>query len=117
MDFFRVAAAFGTVFALLGVLYYVSNRARATLSAKAFTGRQIWSRRIRPAAPGKSDSLKVLKRVALTPTHQLHLIETIEGAFLICTHPQGCTLLPDALSRTSGNREHLVSQSLGRYAS
>jgi hypothetical protein len=117
MDFFRVAAAFGTVFALLGIVYLFSNRARTRLAPKAFRAPLIWSRKVRVPKPLESDSVRVLKRVSLTATHQLHLIGTAQDAFLLCTHPQGCTLLPTRVGRPQPDREHLASQDLGRYAS
>jgi hypothetical protein len=117
MDLFRVVAGLATVFALLGIVYFFSGRARTHIVLKAIRGPAVWSRNIRTPKPLESDSVRVLKRVSLTATHQLHWIGTPQGAFLLCTHPQGCTLLPTRTARRQADREDLASHDLGRYAS
>jgi|SRR5271165_4964018 len=46
--------------------------------------------------PGSEDqrSLRVLKQVVLTPSHRLHLLLVAGDSVLLCTHPQGCTVIP-----------------------
>jgi hypothetical protein len=117
MEFFRIVAALGTVFALLGIVYFVSNRARSAFAVTALRAPLIWSHQHRKTKPIDSDSVRVLKRVSLTATHQLHLIGTAQGTFLLCTHPQGCALLTPCDSRPQSDRDHLDSQDLRRYAS
>jgi hypothetical protein len=117
MDFFRVVAGLGTVFALLAVVYFLSNRARTQMAVKALQAPVIWSRNFRVSKPLESDSVRVLKRVSLTATHQLHWIGTPQGAILLCTHPQGCTVLPTRAGRPQPDRDMLASPELGRYAS
>ncbi len=43
-------------------------------------------------------SLYVLNQVALTPSHRLHLLLVTGEKVLLCTHPQGCTVIPAARS-------------------
>jgi hypothetical protein len=38
--------------------------------------------------------LSVLKRSQLTPNHQLHLVIAMGQQILLCTHPQGCSIIP-----------------------
>jgi hypothetical protein len=38
--------------------------------------------------------LSVLKRARLTPNHQLHLVIAMDQQILLCTHPQGCSIIP-----------------------
>jgi hypothetical protein len=38
--------------------------------------------------------LSVLKRSHLTPNHQLHLVTAMGQQILLCTHPQGCSIIP-----------------------
>jgi hypothetical protein len=38
--------------------------------------------------------LTVLKRSRLTPNHQLHLVIAMDQQILLCTHPQGCSIVP-----------------------
>jgi hypothetical protein len=116
MDFLRIAAALGSVFALLGTVYFVSNRAKTPSAVKAFRASLSWPRNRHSRNALDNDSVRVLKRVSLTATHQLHLIATTGGAFLLCTHPQGCTLLRTRTGQQT-NRENADSQNLGRYAS
>lgn len=117
MEFFRVAAALGAVFALLGMVYFLSSRVRRDAAVKAFRAPAIWPRNLRIAKPLESDSVKVLKRVPLTATHQLHLVGTSQDTFLLCTHPQGCTVLWNRVARAHAERDSIAPSDVGRYAS
>lgn len=67
----------------------------------------MWPHKLRVAGKGaEADALRVLRRVNLTGTHQVHLIRASDEMFLVCTHPHGCSLLraTDALSVPAQNR-------------
>jgi hypothetical protein len=94
MDLFRAAWALATVFGLLGLLCFLSKQAKTTNRLRAGAIRAIWPQAMRARrAQNEAASLKILRRLNLTGTHQLHLISAMEGTFLVCTHPHGCTLL------------------------
>lgn len=114
MDFLRAASALISVFGLLGLLYFVSNRARNRATLPARIVRCIWPQRLRVCgARTEPAPLKVLRRVNLNATHQLHLIRAIGETFLICTHPHGCALLRGAdVAGQEGN----AAESLQRHA-
>jgi len=116
MDYLRAALALITVFGLLGLLYLFSKQAKTKAPRRLFCARSIWPRFRNTANELDSDSLHVLRRVSLTPTHQVHLIRTGEEMFLVCTHPRGCTLLraSDAAPAEHGSA---TSEGLKRYAS
>lgn len=92
MDLLHTALAFFIVFGLLGLLYLYANRAR-----KSSVGRlglfSLFPLQSKGKTETKARELEILRRVSLTATHQLHLIATPAGRFLVCTHSQGCTLL------------------------
>lgn len=100
----RLVAGFGVVFGLLGLLAFYCRRrnGRKPLPIKssvllkfAFPNFRV---KARDYADGPQAHLRVLKRISLTPTHQLHLISTDSTTLLICTHPQGCSVLQQSAS-------------------
>lgn len=118
MDFLRVALALITVFGLLGLLYFISNRAKAKGPLCLARPRSIWRPRFGNAVNGSEpDSLRVLRRVNLTSTHQVHLLRASEETLLLCTHPQGCTLLRAGDASSAAKQESAASEGLRRYAS
>ena len=100
MDVFRLAVGFLIVFGLLAVLLVVSRRSKdkrtsfvnglLLLRSRSFRLRRQADRKGGSASPA---NLQVERQHRLTPTHQLHVI-TLDGQrLLLCTHPQGCSLL------------------------
>ena len=96
----QLVTGFATVFGLLGALalFCRSRNARtvpSTITKTALLKFPLSSFRFRRSDTPENVSmqLRVLKRVSLTPTHQLHLISIDSTSLLICTHPQGCSLL------------------------
>jgi hypothetical protein len=118
MDFLRTVLALATVFGLLGLLYFISNRARTRTSLRAGVVRAIWPQGIRVrGAAGEAASLKILRRLNLTSTHQLHLVCATEGTFLVCTHPHGCTLLRGGDALSAAKMEGAAAEPIQRHAS
>jgi hypothetical protein len=119
----RLVAGFAVVFGLLAVLALLCRRRNARNTSPIRTSSLRFSF---PAflikrselAERKSARLHVLKRVTLTPTHQLHLISTDSASFLICTHPQGCFVLQQDTGRQErecGEGNHFLAE-LRRHA-
>jgi len=106
MDILRFLAAILIVFGLLGALYYLSKRGRRLPGLPGFLKFSLGaavSRTVRNS-PDSGDRLRVLKRVNLTPTHQIHLVQLDKESLLLCTHPQGCTVLHSPDSQAPDNR-------------
>lgn len=95
----RLVAGFVVVFGLLALLALLCRRRNAqnrpAFRTSALLGFPFSSFLLKRYKTGESKSprLHVLRRVSLTPTHQLHLVSTDTASFLICTHPQGCSVL------------------------
>jgi hypothetical protein len=118
MDFLRVAVALITVFGLLGLLYFVSSREKARATLRSRCTQLMWPQKFRMVVNGTdADSLRVLRRVNLTGTHQLHLICTSHGVFLVCTHPQGCSLLRASDAVSVPKQDAAAQEQIERYAS
>jgi flagellar biogenesis protein FliO len=87
MELFRQISAVLAVFALLGLLLWMLKRGgRATL-------------RRTPRGPR---ALESIERLALTPTHALHMVRIRGHVLVVATHPQGCALFMD---RIEGEQE------------
>jgi hypothetical protein len=118
MDFLRVALALVTVFGLLGLLYFVSNRAKVRNSLRPLRPHAAWPSRFRlRSSASDSGSLDVLRRVSLTPTHQVHFLRSGSETFLLCTHPRGCTPLRSSDAFRRAEHEGAASEECERYAS
>ena len=117
MDLFRVTLALVTVFGLLGSLYFVTTRAKNKGPRLLASAREACSGKFRLAGSrNQAGELEILRRVSLTPTHQLHLVKTVQGEFLVCTHPQGCTILSAQEARALTENQSAAPPSLERYA-
>ena len=113
-----MAGALITVFGLLGSLYFISKRAQTRATLRAQWARLFWPPRFRIAATtSDADSLRVLRRVNLTGTHQVHLIRASQEIFLVCTHPQGCSLLRASDALSAPRQEGAAQAKVERYAS
>lgn len=95
----RLVTGFATVFGLLGLLALFCRR-RGGRNSFAVRNSALLKFPFPPFRLKKRDSaestctqLRVLKRISLTATHQLHLISIDSTHLLICTHPQGCSVL------------------------
>ena len=81
------------VLGLLGLLWWFAKRMNAGSGAlrfslsKANLPRKFWGDSEKPV------DVAVLQRVHLTASHQLHLVRAGDRRVLICTHPQGCSVL------------------------
>jgi hypothetical protein len=93
MDGFARISAAVVVIMLLGLLWWTSNKFR---SAKL--GWLRFSFRAMPE-PADRPQLAVRGRLQLTPTHHLHLIQSMEELVLLCTYPNGCSVV---LSKSVG---------------
>lgn len=113
-----MALALLTVFGLLGLFYFISNRAKTKTSLASLGIRSIWPSKLRTVASlSDAASLQLLRRVSLTGSHQLHLIRAAEETFLVCTHAQGCTLLWASDLARDSNLAGATAEGLKRYAS
>lgn len=105
----QLVTGFATVFSLLGALALFCRR-RSARGAPAAAGRlallkfPLPSFRFNRGGTGESayTQLRLLKRVSLTPTHQLHLISIDCASLLLCTHPQGCSVLQQSSQAEAG---------------
>jgi|SRR6185312_488542 len=93
------------VIGLLGLLWLFAKRMNTGSRALRFSWpngkmhRKLWG------ASDKSVDVAVLQRVHLTASHQLHLVRNGGRRVLICTHPQGCSLL---MEEHISNREEII---------
>jgi hypothetical protein len=107
MESLRLVFAFFSVFGLLGLLYYFSRRWKTTRSFRSATIGLRLSELLGSKTPGQTDSLKVHRRLHLTATHQLHLVVSDDQKLLICTYPQGCTLVQvSEVDSRLGHQDH-----------
>ena|ERR1700761_3405741 len=118
MDYLRVAGALITVFGLLGLLYFISSRNKIRATLRSRCTRLVWPRRFRIAPTGADgDCLRVLRRVSLNGTHQVHLIRASKQTFLLCTHPHGCSLLRASDALSAPKYDGAAQAEIERYAS
>lgn len=106
MDILRFLVAIIVVFGLLGALYVLSKRGRKFAGLPGFLKFSLGpagSRTLQPPVVS-GDALRVIKRLNLSPTHQLHLLQIEEESVLLCTHPQGCTVLRSTEDRPNAAR-------------
>ena len=95
----QLVTGFVIVFGLLGLLAFFcrhkSARNPTAVRSSALLKFPFRSFRVkaRDYPDGTPAHLRVLKRISLTPTHQVHLISTDSATLLVCTHPQGCAIL------------------------
>lgn len=97
MDILRVALALFIVFGLLGGLYFLSSRAKRLPGIPGLQSIS-FSSLVKGQKPGPvpvpDHDVRLLKRLHLTANHQVHLIALNGSKMLLCTHPQGCEVLP-----------------------
>ena len=101
MDGLSRLLAICLVMGLLGTLWWFSKegRSRGILGTSSFLHRLLSTFiSFSPSQSVSSEHLRVIKRLHLTSSHQLHLISTGTKTLLICTHPQGCTTLREYIS-------------------
>lgn len=106
MDILRFLAAILIVFGLLGALHFLSKRggkSHRLLGFLKFSLGAAGSRTVQGAA-ANGDQLRILKRLNLSATHQVQLLQIDKETLLLCTHPQGCTVLRSSDDQASGNR-------------
>ncbi len=112
-----MAGALITVFGLLGFLYFISNRAKTRASLRPRCTQLRWPQRLRiPATSSDADSLRVVRRVNLTGSHQVHLLRARKEIFLVCTHPQGCSLLRASDALYAPKQDDAAQAGSERYA-
>ncbi len=80
MEMFREASAVLAVFALLGLLLWMLRRGGFATLKGVRRGQR---------------SLEAIERLALTPSHALHLVRVRGHVVVVATHPQGCALFMD----------------------
>jgi flagellar biogenesis protein FliO len=83
MEIARQVSAVLLVFSLLGAALWTLRRA----------GRLRLPTGLRPVSRGRS--LESVERLALTPTHSLHLVRISGREVVVATYPQGCALLTE----------------------
>lgn len=106
----QLVTGFVIVFGLLGLLAFFCRHKSArnptavrssALLKFPFRSFRVNRRESVESAPAR---LLIQKRVNLTPTHQLHLISTESATLLICTHPQGCSVLQENVRTETDER-------------
>ena len=74
----------------------------AVLAVFALLGAAVWKLRGGPfsLAGKRSDGPRLAStgRIALTQQHAIHLVRVDGREFIVATHPQGCSLLSEALA-------------------
>lgn len=81
MELARSVIGVVTVFALLGILLWISRKKGALFSAR------------RPSSG--AGELELLQRLPLTANHSVHLLRAGEKTLLVGTHGSGLTVLCD----------------------
>lgn len=117
MEILRFLVALLIVFGLLGALRVLSKRGGKLPALPGFAKFSFGStlaRAVKPSATG-GEHLRVVKKLHLTATHQVHLIRTGDEELLLCTYPQGCTVLQSAGERPAATKSSLAEAQ--RYAS
>src|SRR5689334_643070 len=96
MDGLARISAVVVVIMLLGLLWWTSGKSRS--------GRLGWLRFSLRALPEPANrpQLALRERLQLTPTHHLHLIQSMEKLVLVCTYPNGASVV---LSKPIGDVE------------
>ena len=87
MDAIPQIIAAVVVIALLGILWWSSKKPQG--------GALGWLKfSIRGSRPSQTAvQIQLLGRSHLTPGHQLHLVQSMEQLFLICTHSSGTSVI------------------------
>jgi flagellar biogenesis protein FliO len=88
METLRQAGSVLMVFALLGAVLWVLRRKGTAVFATTLGN---WRR-----APSRERSLASLERLALTPSHSLHLVRIGGREVVVATYPSGCSLLGES---------------------
>lgn len=105
MDALYRFCAVVVVLALLGLLWWFAKRMNTGSSTLSFfvpksrASGKLWGGSEKPV------EIAVLQRVHLTANHQLHLVRNGDQRVLICTHPQGCSLL---MTERTTNQEEIA---------
>ncbi|HSU32096.1 MAG TPA: hypothetical protein VLJ11_12760 [Bryobacteraceae bacterium] len=97
MDIVRLALALFIVFGMLGGLYFLSNRAKRLSGIpglRPISFSSLMKGRKPGPVPHPDDEVRLLRRLHLTANHQLHFLALNGSKILLCTHPQGCQVLP-----------------------
>jgi hypothetical protein len=87
MDAIPQITAAVVVVALLGILWWSSKKSQGgSIGWLSFSVRG-------KRAPQGTATIQVLGRSHLTANHQLHLVQSMEQVFLICTHSTGSSVI------------------------
>jgi hypothetical protein len=88
MDAIPQITAAVVVVVLLGILWWSSKKTQG-----GSIGWLNFSVRGNRAPQGAAAKIQVLGRSHLTANHQLHLVQSMEQVFLICTHSAGTSVI------------------------
>lgn len=97
MDVISPILAIFFVVGLLAGLLVLARRAGVgkPLSPGVFSKGRLFPFPVRRhSVAGERESLCILKQVVLSPSHRVHLVLVAGQNVLLCTHPQGCTVIP-----------------------
>lgn len=97
MDVLRQMFSVLLVFALLGGMLWALRRS-GRVSLPGFTVKGLARKRVL----GNARAMVALERLALTPTHTLHVVRVNGREVLFATHPQGCSVVPMVKERAMG---------------
>jgi hypothetical protein len=116
MDVLSPILAILFVIGLLAGLLLLARRAALSkpTSLNSFRQRRLFSfpRRANPVSDEQC-GLCVVKQASLTPSHRVHLLLVAGQNVLLCTHPQGCTVIMTnsrLTVRPATNDEHLPAE-------
>lgn len=107
MDLIRLAGALVLVFGLLYLLVAAAKASRQRGGGASWLSVLPAGALQRPAFLNRKNSeaaaaFTVLQKTRITPTHQVHLLAIESDRLLICTHPQGCTVLHHKIDAGAG---------------
>ena len=88
MDAIPQITAAVVVVMLLGILWWSSKKTRG-----GSIGWLSFSVRGNRSPQGAAAKIQILGRSHLTANHQLHLVQSMEQVFLICTHSTGSSVI------------------------
>lgn len=94
METWRVVVGLAVVFGLLALLRRLAARTSGRGAWRLLGSRPTLGSVLRIVRrTDATEPLRLVRRLNLTATHQLHVVADESATLLICTHPQGCTVL------------------------
>ena len=96
MEELRLIFAFAVVFGLLALLYLFAGKSKAGSRVPFLNFGTRLASTLKPVTKVEAEPVTVSRRLNLTPTHQVHVLQMGNQKLLLCTFPGGCQLLSSA---------------------